>query len=43
MSMRVSSGAAKRRVRIPERLWIHSSVESSTSQISSLVTTRSGR
>ncbi len=41
--MSVSPSPAKRRVRMPERVWIHSSVESSTSQISSLVTTRSGR
>jgi hypothetical protein len=43
MSMRLSSGPAKRRALIPDRVWIHSSEESSTSQISSLVTTRSGR
>ena len=43
MSMRLSSGPAKRRVRMPDRVWIHSSEESRTSQISSLVTTRAGR
>ena len=43
MEIRVSSGPAKRRVLIPDRVWIHSSLESSTSQTSSFVTTRSGR
>ena len=43
MPMRVSSAPANRRVLIPERVWIHSSEESRTSQISSLVTTRAGR
>jgi hypothetical protein len=43
MSISDSPSAAYRRVRMPERVWIHSSLESSTSQISSLVTTRSGR
>jgi len=43
MVMRSSPGPAKRRVLIPDRDWIHSSEESSTSQISALVTTRFGR
>jgi len=43
MSSTVSSSRAKRRDRMPDRDWIHSSLESRTSQISSLVTTRSGR
>ena len=43
MPMRVSSSAAKRRVLMPDRVWIHSSEESRTSQTSSLVTTRAGR
>ena len=43
MSMTVSSGAAQRRVSMPERSRIHSSEESMRSQISSLVTTRDGR
>jgi hypothetical protein len=38
-----SSGAAQRRSMMPDRSRIHSSVESMRSQISSLVTTRSGR
>jgi len=38
-----SPSPAKRRVLIPDRLWIHLSEESRTSQILSLVTTRSGR
>ncbi len=44
MSTIVSSGCAlaKRRSLIPERDWIHSSLESICSQISALVTTRSG-
>src|SRR5665647_773814 len=42
MSTTVSSGAAKRRVMMPERSRIHWSEESMCSQISSLVTTRSG-
>ena len=43
MSTTVSSGAANRRVMMPVRSRIHWSVESMCSQISSLVTTRSGR
>jgi hypothetical protein len=43
MSMTLSSSRAKRRVTMPERCWIHSSEESMNWQISSLVTTRSGR
>jgi hypothetical protein len=43
MSTTVSSGAANRRSMMPERCWIHSSEESMCRQISSLVTTRSGR
>ncbi len=38
-----SSAFAKRRFLMPERDWIHSSVESIVSQISALLTTRSGR
>ncbi len=43
MSTTDSSGAAKRRVTMPDRSRIHSSVESMRSQISSLVTMRAGR
>ena len=43
MSMTLSSGAAQRRLSMPERSRIHSSEESMRSQISALVTTRDGR
>ena len=43
MSTTDSSGAAKRRVTMPERSRIHSSEESIGSTISELGTTRSGR
>ncbi len=43
MSAMVSSVAAKWRLRIPERVRIHSSVESMRVQISAFVTTRAGR
>ena len=43
MSTTVSSGAAKRRLMIPERSRIHSSEESILSMTSELGTTRSGR
>jgi hypothetical protein len=43
MSWIVSPGAAKCRVAMPDRVRIHSSVESMCSQISSLVTRRAGR
>ena len=43
MSTTDSSCAAKRRSMMPERSRIHSSEESMRSQISALVTTRSGR
>ena len=43
MSMTDSSSPAQPRLMIPERSRIHSSEESMCSQISSLVTTRSGR
>ena len=39
----VSSGVAKRRCLMPERCWIHSSLESIASTISALGTTREGR
>jgi hypothetical protein len=39
----VSSGPAMRRVLIPERCWIHSSLESIASTISALGTARAGR
>lgn len=39
----VSSSEAQRRSLIPERVWIHSSLESICSRISALVTTRRGR
>jgi hypothetical protein len=42
-STTLSSGAARRRETMPERSRIHLSEESSTSQTSSLETTRSGR
>lgn len=43
ISARVSSGAAKRRVLMPERRSIHSGEESMWRQISALVTRRRGR
>ncbi len=43
MSNSDSPSPAYLRVRMPDRLWIHSSLESRTWQISSLSTTRSGR
>jgi hypothetical protein len=43
MSMTLSSGAAQRRVSIPDRSRIHSSLESIFSTISALVTIRDGR
>ena len=43
MSTTLSSGAAQRRSMMPDRSRIHSSEESMRSQISALVTTRSGR
>ena len=43
MSAMLSSAAANRRVKMPDRDRIHSSEESMNWQISSLVTTRSGR
>jgi hypothetical protein len=43
MSMTLSSGAAQRRLSMPERSRIHSSLESMRSQISALVTTLDGR
>ncbi len=39
----VSCGSAKRRSLMPERCWIHSSLESIASTISELGTTRDGR
>ena len=39
----VSSGAAQRRCLMPERCWIHSSLESMASMTSELGTTREGR
>ena len=39
----VSSGVAKRRCLMPERCWIHSSLESIASTISALGTTSDGR
>ena len=39
----VSSGVAHRRWRMPERCWIHSSLESIASTTSALGTTRDGR
>ena len=39
----VSSGLAQRRCRMPERCWIHSSLESIASTTSALGTTREGR
>ena len=39
----VSSGVAQRRCLMPERCWIHSSLESIASTISELGTTRRGR
>ena len=43
MPISVSPSPGEATVLIPERVWIHSSEESRTSQISSFVTTRSGR
>ena len=39
----VSSGVAKRRSLMPDRCWIHSSLESMASTMSALGTTREGR
>ena len=43
ISCTVSSGVAQRRCLMPERCWIHSSLESMRSMISALGTTREGR